>query len=147
MTGFEQLKEFLATPRMSEIVSYAMLIVLFIMQLFIKRFVRKDNTNMLFSVDRKTSNVDALRRAFEKSLDDNHNERERMCAELRAERELYEREKVKLEIETVALKKEIDDIKRVMQLGFGSVDGLVKSGTARKLAKMLPVSDKEKEKE
>ena len=73
--------------------------------------------------------------------------RERMCAELRAERELYEREKVKLEIETVALKKEIDDIKRVMQLGFGSVDGLVKSGTARKLAKMLPVSDKEKDKE
>ena len=53
MTGFEQLKDFLATPRMSEIVSYAMLIVLFIMQLFIKRFVRKDNTNMLFSVDRK----------------------------------------------------------------------------------------------
>lgn len=139
MTGLEQLQEFLATPRMSDIISFSLLIVLFIMQTFVKRFVRRDNLQTLFSVERKTDNVDKLRRDFEQSLRDNQNEREQLNAELRAERELYEREKQKLEAETAAVKAELNNIKRVIRLGFGNVDGLVKSGTANKLAKMLPV--------
>ena len=127
MTGFEQFKEFLATPQISDILSFASLMALFIMQLFIKRFVRKDNAQMLFSVGRKTENTDKLRRELQASLE-----------EVRQEREMYEKEKARLEEETAALKKEIREIKRVIHLGFGSVDGLVKSGTARKLAKMLP---------
>lgn len=133
--GIEQIQEFLSAPQIPDIISYVLIIVAFILQAFVKKFVKKDNIQTLFKVDAKTEKLENVRAELNESKE-----------AMRTERELYEAEKKKLEEEVALVRSELNSIKKVIRIGFGNVESLVKSGMANNIAKLLPLETDEEDK-
>lgn len=130
--GMEQIKEFLSSPQLPDVIAYVLTVVLFVYQFFMKRFVKKDNTRTLFSVDAKTEKL----KGFQAEL----NARTKEAGDAL---KLFEEQKAQVSAELAAIKKELNEVKQVVRAGFGSTESLVKSGFANKAAKILCVEKDE----
>ena len=67
--GIETIKNFLTLPELPDIISYLILIIIFVSGHFLKKFVQKDNRTTLYSVDTKTKKLDDAIANFEKETE------------------------------------------------------------------------------
>lgn len=117
--GLEQIQNFLTLPELPDIISYAIMIFLFVFECFTKSFVKKDNKATLFSVDKKIAKLNKLEKELEqgkKELSDEREDRKKM-------------------------KKELEVIKKAIKTSSGNSHELVSNGTANHVAKMLDNTD------
>lgn len=117
---------FLASPNLSDMVSYVLLVAGYIGMFFVRKFVQKDNKNTLFKVDRDVKTVKFLENKLDSVLKDS-----------------VDREK-KWEEEKANLLQEIELLKTSLQLIANNVQDLVKAGVAHEVNKVLQV-EKEKQ--
>lgn len=121
----EQIQQFLSYPQLPDLIAYILAIGVFIVQIFVKKFVKKDNQNTTFIVDTKIKKLNKL----EKELEE---DRKRLAEEQKA-----------LEESRKALVKEMDKIKQSIRLSANNTKDLVSSGIANQIDKMLPLESEE----
>ena len=121
----EQIQQFLSYPELPDLIAYILAIAVFIVQIFVKKFVKKDNQNTTFIVDTKIKKLNKL----EKELEE---DRKRLAEEQKA-----------LEESKKALVKEMDKIKQSIRLSVNNTKDLVSSGIANQIDKMLPLESEE----
>lgn len=121
----EQIQQFLSYPQLPDLIAYILAIGVFIVQIFVKKFVKKDNQNTTFIVDTKIKKLNKL----EKELEE---DRKRLAEEKKA-----------LEESRKALVKEMDKIKQSIRLSANNTKDLVSSGIANQIDKMLPLESEE----
>ena len=116
------INSFLTLPELPDVISYIILIGLFIFDYFIKKFVKKDNINTLFKVKMRT---DELENAIKE----------------------FKEEKKQLEKERHQIRREFRAIKKAIKQEANNSHELVANGTANEIAKMLEDGEEEDGKE
>ena len=113
--GIETIKNFLTLPELPDIISYLILIIIFVSEHFLKKFVQKDNRTTLYSVDAKTKKLDDAIAKFEKKTEE-------------------------LEKERKKIRKEFNVMKKAIKQEANNSHELVANGTAREVSTMLDES-------
>lgn len=90
--GIETIKNFLTLPELPDIISYLILIIIFVSGHFLKKFVQKDNRTTLYSVDTKTKKLDDAIANFEKETEKLKKERKQMQKEFKVLKEAIKKE-------------------------------------------------------
>lgn len=122
---FQQIQEFLSSPQLPDIISYILVIIAFIMQHFVKSFVKKDNFLTNAKIETKVTKLNNLQSILEKS-DTNHEK----------EREEWKKEKEEI-------LQELNNIKKTLKIFSLHTSDLVKNGISNKIAKMFPIEIEE----
>ncbi len=120
--GIETIKNFLTLPELPDIISYLILIIIFVSEHFLKKFVQKDNRTTLYSVDTKTKKLDDAIAKFEKKTEE-------------------------LEKERKKIRKEFNVIKKAIKQEANNSHELVANGTAHEVSTMLDESQDMEEEE
>ena len=120
---YQIIQNFLSLPQLADIVSYIFLIVAYIIIFFVRKFVEKDNKNVVRNVDLKAAKLDVMQFKLE-SCNKKHEE----------ERQEWKKEKQQLQ-------EDIETLKKVVRVCCSNVKELVKSGISNKLVQMLPIKD------
>ena len=124
--------QFLSNPTISDVVSYILILLIFVSEYFIKKFVKKDN---IFTINKVGEDVKKLNK-----LNEELTKAKQLLAN---EREAWNIEKLQWERE----KQELLDIQKKQAQGIALISGntaeLVKNGVANKVAKMLSVETDE----
>lgn len=113
--GIETIKNFLTLPELPDIISYLILIIIFVSEHFLKKFVQKDNRTTLYSVDAKTKKLDDAIAKFEKKTEE-------------------------LEKERKKIRKEFNVMKKAIKQEANNSHELVANGTAHEVSTMLDES-------
>ena len=121
--NYEWLQNFLSSPELPDIISYIFVGITLIAQIFVKKFVKKDNMFTAEKVNVKITKVNDLYAKLEES-DKKHNK----------ERSEWKQERKEL-------KKEIEMLKQAVRLCSSNSKDLVKCGVSNKIAKLLPISE------
>lgn len=129
---YQWIQEFLSSPQLPDVISYVFLIVAFIGQLFVKRFVKRDNVFTTLKIDKKIDKLKEMQSNLDLS-DHNH----------KKERAQWEIEKEQIKKEREALIEEIETLKKAVRVCASNVQDLVKNGISNTIAKMLPVKEGE----
>lgn len=115
----DYIREFLSSPNLPDIIAYLMFLTALITQGFIKSFVKKDNKNTIFKVDKRA-----------KSLEEAN-------AQLKAAtNELHDSKK-----DVKRLEKRVARLEKLINKISSNSAELVKKGVARDVAKELSSSD------
>jgi len=117
--GAEQIQAFLSIPELPDVVSYLLILVVFVVEYFVKAYVKKDNKITLNKVDIKTSEINKAKKELEETREELNDER------------------IKLEQERKQWNEEIKKIKQAIVISSGNNHNLVSNGTANQIAKML----------
>ena len=124
--------QFLSNPTISDVVSYILILLIFVSEYFIKKFVKKDN---IFTINKVGEDVKKLNK-----LNEELTKAKQLLAN---EREAWNIEKLQWERE----KQELLDIQKKQAQAIALISGntaeLVKNGVANKVAKMLSVETDE----
>lgn len=126
--NIEQIQAFLTAPELPDIISYLILIAVFIVEYFVKKFVEKDNKNTISSVNIKTLEMANLKEEL-----------------LKTKQELVD-ERLKFENEKKELLSELSLIKDAIKTSSNNSQELVSNGTANYISKMLSKNKESKEK-
>lgn len=121
----EQIQQFLSYPELPDLIAYILSIGVLIVQIFVKKFVKKDNQKTTFNIDAKIKKLNKL----EKDLEE---DRQKLAEEQKA-----------LEESRKALVKEMDKIKQSIRLSANNTKDLVSNGIANQIDKMLPLESEE----
>ena len=113
--GIETIKNFLTLPELPDIISYLILIIIFVSEHFLKKFVQKDNRTTLYSVDAKIKKLDDAIANFEKKAEE-------------------------LEKERKKIRKEFSVMKKAIKKEANNSHELVANGTAHEVSTMLDES-------
>lgn len=125
--NYEWLRNFLSSPELPDIVSYIFVLITLIAQVFVKKFVKKDN---FFTAEKVNAKVDKV---------------DKLYAKLQESDKSHEKDRKKWEEERKELKDEIEVLKRAIRLNSVNTKELVKSGIANEIAKLLPISEENNE--
>ena len=120
---YQWVQNFLASPNLGDIISYVLLIIVYITLFFVRKFVKRDNKRTLSNVDIETAKLNSMQAKLEAS-DKKHE----------AEREEWKKEKNELI-------NEIKELKVAVRMCASNSDELVKKGVSNQVAKILPVDD------
>jgi len=144
--------EFLSNPTLADIVSYLIVLFLFIYNTFIKRFVKKDN---ILTVTMIKNQFDSVMKSINEKETAWNEEREQLCLEFNKEKEMWQQERQELIKERENWIKEKEEIKKEWQeekeqvitiqkeqanaltMVAGNQAELVRKGVANKVAKMM----------
>lgn len=119
----EEIQTFLSYPQLPDLIAYILILVVYVIQDFVKKFVKKDNQKTSFYIDTKINKL----RSYEKELKE---QREKLIEEQKAFEEIKQ-----------SIQKEIDTIKQTIRITANNTKELVVSGIANKVDKMLPLDN------
>ena len=119
----EEIQTFLSYPQLPDLIAYILILVVYVIQDFVKKFVKKDNQKRSFYIDTKINKL----RSYEKELKE---QREKLIEEQKAFEEIKQ-----------SIQKEIDTIKQTIRITANNTKELVVSGIANKVDKMLPLDN------
>ena len=133
--NIEQIQKFITAPELPDIISYLILIAVFIVECFVKKFVEKDNKNTILSVNSKTSEMAKLKKELLETKQEL----------IETKQELIE-ERLKFGNEKKELLSELSLIKDAIKTSSNNSQELVSNGTANYISKMLSKNKENKEK-
>ena len=108
----EAIQNFLTLPELPDIISYIIIVAVFICEYFLKKFIQKDNKLTILKVKDKTEKLDELINK-------------------------YEKEKEALREERKQIRKEFNMIKNAIKISVNNSHDLVSNGMAHEISKML----------
>lgn len=120
--NYQWLTEFMSAPQLADIIAYVLLLIAYIVQIFERKFVKKDNKATISKVDGRVAKLRKLELEMEEKDKQHQKERE----EWRKENERRD--------------KKIETLERAVRLMSNSKE-LTKNGVSHQVAKMLPVED------
>ena len=124
--------QFLSNPTIADVISYFLILLIFISEYFIKKFVKKDNVFTISKVGEDVKKLNKLNEELQKAKQ-----------LLESERNAWNEEKMQWEKE----KQELLDLQKKQAQAIALISGntaeLVKSGVANKVATMLSVETNE----
>lgn len=120
--NYQWLTEFMSAPQLADIIAYVLLLIAYIVQIFERKVVKKDNKATISKVDGRVAKLRKLELEMEEKDKQHQKERE----EWRKENERRD--------------KKIETLERAVRLMSNSKE-LTKNGVSHQVAKMLPVED------
>ena len=124
---YEQIQAFLISPNLPDIITYVLYCLTLISTLFLKKFVKKDNSKVLYTFDNKS-----------KELSTSIKELNHCKKALENEREQFQKEKQ-------YLLNEINSLKESIKIIAGNTKELVSNGTAKEIADKMTTNYENKE--
>ncbi len=120
---FDIIQQFFSPPQLPDVIAYAVLLIVFVVQLFIKKFVQKDNFITMNFIGTKVADVEKLKKTLDEII--------------RKSNEAYS----KWEEEKENLKKEqlerLEVLTQVLRVCVVNNKELIEKGVSNELVKLL----------
>lgn len=114
--NYEQIQAFLISPNLPDIITYVLYFITLITTLFLKKFVKKDNSKVLFTFNSKSKELSTC------------------IKELNQCKQALEDERKQFQKDKQDMLNEINSLKESIKIMAGNTKELVSNGTAKEIA-------------